>query len=300
MIKYNPKKWFSLIFQFHRSDTFRILLPSMLLIGLYTAAFTYIELEVLGWKDGGTTAVHSLLGIVLGLVLVFRTNSAYDRWWEGRKLWGALINETRNMAMKIQAFLPEDDVHNRQFFSRYITNYVYAMKGHLRGKVNLNELELMEELSLHTLEKAKHIPNIIATTIYTKCNQLYRRQLISGDQFIILDKEVKALTDIVGACERIKNTPIPYSYSLFMKKFIFIYTMTMPLGFITSFEYWTIPVVMFVFYVLVSIELIAEEIEEPFGIDSNDLPMEEMALRIKQNVREIISTSHKSLVTGHS
>lgn len=289
MIKYNPKKWFSLIFQFHRSDTFRILLPSMVLIGIYTTLFTYLALEIIEWKEGGTPAVHSLLGIVLGLVLVFRTNTAYERWWEGRKLWGALINETRNLAMKIHAFIPEEDQNNRLFFQRYITNYVYAMKGHLRGKVNLTEFEFTDELPLPELEKAKHVPNIIASTLYYKCNQLYQHQQISGDQFIILDKEVKALTDIVGACERIKNTPIPYSYSLFMKKFIFIYTMTMPLGFITSFAYWTVPVVMFVFYVLVSIELIAEEVEEPFGVDSNDLPMEEMAMRIKQNVKEILA-----------
>jgi putative membrane protein len=107
--------------------------------------------------------------------------------------------------------------------------------------------------------------------------RLYQQKFISGEQLIILDKEIKSFTDIVGACERIKNTPIPYSYSMFMKKFIFIYTMTMPLGFITTFAYWTIPIVMFVFYILVSIELIAEEIEDPFGVDSNDLPMEEMA-----------------------
>jgi putative membrane protein len=87
MIYYNPKKWFSLIFQFHRSDTFRILLPAMLAVGAYTAGITYLGLEVWQWKSG-TTTVHSLLGIVLGLLLVFRTNTAYERWWEGRKLWG--------------------------------------------------------------------------------------------------------------------------------------------------------------------------------------------------------------------
>src|SRR3712207_5643583 len=93
---------------------------------------------------------------------------------------------------------------------------------------------------------------------------------------------------MVGACERIKNTPIPYSYSIFMKKFIFIFTMTMPLGFITTFAYWDIPVVMFVFYVLVSLELIAEEIEDPFGKDANDLPMDELAARIGQNVPDLL------------
>ncbi len=288
MIKYNPKKWFIPITQFHKSDTLRILLPSMAVIGLYTALVTYIALNVLEIKSGSTTVLHALLGTVLGLVLVFRSNSAYERWWEGRKLWGSLVNESRSIAIKINAFLPDTESKSRVFFAKSIANYVYTLKGHLRGKVNLSEVEATESLSIEDLSQVKHIPNIIANSIYTKVIHLYQQHLISGEQLIILDKEIKSFTDIVGACERIKNTPIPYSYSMFMKKFIFIYTMTMPLGFITTFNYWTIPIVMFVFYVLVSIELIAEEIEDPFGMDSNDLPMEEMSLRIKHNVREIL------------
>lgn len=291
MIRYNSKKWFSLIFQFHKSDTFRILMPTLLLIGLYTALVTYLSLEVLHWENNSTTAVHSLLGIVLGLILVFRTNTAYERWYEGRKLLGTLVNDSRNLALKINAFLPEEDIFGKEFFAKSIANYVYALKGHLRGKVNLSELESTETLSLETLAQAKHVPNIIARSMYTYCNQLYKQQTLTGDQLIILDKEAKTFTDVVGACERIKNTPIPYSYSLFMKKFIFIYIMTMPLGFIATFGYWTIPVVIFVFYVLVSIEIIAEEIEDPFGMDANDLPMDEITLRIKQNVKEILEVS---------
>ncbi len=288
MIKYNPKKWFLPIVQFHKSDTLRILFPSMIVIGIYTAIVTYIALNALDIKAVSTTAVHALLGTVLGLVLVFRSNSAYERWWEGRKLWGALVNESRSIAIKINTFLPDTETKPRIFFAKSIANYVYALKGHLRNKVNLSEIEDTESLTLEDLGQAKHVPNIIANSIYGQIIHLYRQKFISGEQLIILDKEIKSFTDIVGACERIKNTPIPYSYSMFMKKFIFIYTMTMPLGFITTFAYWTIPIVMLVFYILVSIELIAEEIEDPFGMDSNDLPMEEMSLRIKHNVREIL------------
>jgi putative membrane protein len=287
MIYYNPRKWFSLIFQLHRSDTFRILLPSMVLVGLYTALVTYLALEIWGWKSG-TTTVHSLLGVVLGLVLVFRTNTAYERWWEGRKLWGTLVNETRSLAIKLNAFLPESDVATRRFFAHSIANYVQAVKDHLRREVNPNVLEETDGLTRGELRASGHVPNRIAASIYRKCNQLYAAGQFTGDQLIVLDKEIKAFTDVVGACERIKNTPIPYSYSIFMKKFIFIFTMTMPLGFITTFAYWDIPVVMFVFYVLVSLELIAEEIEDPFGKDANDLPMEELSVKIRQNVRELL------------
>ncbi|HCY89477.1 MAG TPA: hypothetical protein DHV17_04380, partial [Chitinophagaceae bacterium] len=95
-------------------------------------------------------------------------------------------------------------------------------------------------------------------------------------------------TDICGACERIKNTPIPYSYSAFIKKFIFIYVLTLPFGFAFNLGYYSIPVTTFIFYVLASLELIAEEIEDPFGQDSNDLPMQRMAEAIGGNIRDIL------------
>ena len=107
--------------------------------------------------------------------------------------------------------------------------------------------------------------------------------------------QVKELTDIVGKCERIKKTPIPYSYSIFLKKFIFIYTLTLPLGLATTFFFWSVPISMFVLYILASLELLAEEIENPFGEDTNDLPVDEICNTIKANVHEIF----KSLGQSH-
>jgi putative membrane protein len=99
---------------------------------------------------------------------------------------------------------------------------------------------------------------------------------------------MKDFIDIMGACERIKYTPIPYSYSMFIKKFIFIYIVTLPFGFVTTFEYITIPTVLLITFVLLSVELIAEEIEDPFGRDINDLPTDDLSTKIKANVREIL------------
>ena len=117
---------------------------------------------------------------------------------------------------------------------------------------------------------------------------LLQQQKISGEQLLFLNDELQSFTDICGACERIKNTPIPFSYSTFIKKFIFIYVVTLPFGYVTNLGYLIIPVVAFVFYVLVSLELIAEEIEDPFGEDDNDLPTDLMAKAIKKNIEEII------------
>jgi len=119
--------------------------------------------------------------------------------------------------------------------------------------------------------------------------RLYRDGAITGDQLIVLNTELVQYLDICGACERIKNTPIPYSYSSFIKKFIVIYVFTLPFGFAFTLGYLATPVVMFIFYVLASLELIAEDIEDPFGTDSNDLPMDRLAENIKKNVEEILT-----------
>jgi putative membrane protein len=132
------------------------------------------------------------------------------------------------------------------------------------------------------------VPSQIAGHLQKRIYQLVRDGHITGDHLIVLNSELTALLDICGACERIRNTPIPYTYSSFIKKFIFIYTLTLPFGYVFSLGYIAVPVVMFVFYVLASLEVIAEEIEEPFGVDTNDLPMERLAETIKKNVHDIL------------
>jgi ion channel-forming bestrophin family protein len=282
---------FTAIFHSYSRFVVKTMLPALIFMGIFTTVVCVVMLYVFGFNSShfqNTTALHSLLGIVLGLFLVFRTNSAYDRWWEGRKLWGAMVNSTRNYALKISAYLEVNDHENRSWFAQMIPNFVIASKEHLRKGVQMSELEIPEEGFPDKLTNAMHKPNIIAGLMYARVNKLYMDKKVSGDQFRVLDKEMKDFIDIIGACERIKGTPIPYSYSMFIKKFIFIYIITLPFGFVTTFEYLTIPTVLLVTFILLSIELIAEEIEDPFGRDINDLPTDELAGKIKDNVREIL------------
>lgn len=285
MIKYNPKNWIGLIFHSYSRQVFRKLIPGLLGIGLLSLFICWIEIDVYDLHLASSTAIHSMLGFVLGLFLVFRTNTAYDRWWEGRKMWGSLVNNTRNLAIKVKAFSTDSDDH--KFFGTMIPNFVIAMKEHLRKGVIDDELLDKEDWYDETFASKAHKPNAIQLKLYQRLNSMLSGGRISGDQFYVMDKELKSFLDIIGACERIKNTPIPYSYSMYMKKFIFIYVTTLPIGFVDTFHYWTVPVVMLVFYILVSVELIAEEIEDPFGKDENDLPTDDLTLKITEDVKEI-------------
>jgi putative membrane protein len=235
-----------------------------------------------------TVAMSSLLGIVLGLFLVFRTNTAYDRWWEGRRLWGMLVNSTRNFALKLNSYISKENHEEREWFAKMIPNFVFVMKEHLRNGVQYDEIDPVDEHFIENLKKYKHKPNRLGGLMYDKVNFLYKKGDFSGDQLINLDKELKDFIDIMGACERIKNTPIPYSYMMYVKKFIVIYIITLPFGFVTTHGYYTVPIVVLITFVLMSVELIAEEIEDPFGRDLNDLPTDELSVKIKDNVSEIL------------
>lgn len=290
MITYNPKDWFLFIFRLHKSDTIRKLFPMIIGMGLYSWLVAYLELEY--WKIGSNSLVknvsllHNLLGFVLSLLLVFRTNTAYDRWWEGRKLWGSVVNNSRNLAIKIKSFITDEE--SIRFFRRIIPLYASLLAKHLRSEKTRLELDEKEHPELKHLDKEKHIPNQVALLMMERISRLYKENKISGDQMIVMNSELQSFTDACGACERIRNTPIPYSYSAFIKKFIFFYIMTLPFGFVFNLGYYVIPFVCFIFYVLASLELIAEEIEDPFGSDSNDLPTSKIAESIKLHVEEIL------------
>lgn len=262
-----------------------------MLTAIFSAGIAYYELEYLNLSQkswvGNITVVHSLLGFALSLLLVFRTNTTYDRWWEARKQWGTLTNISRNFAVKLNAMLDESDKNSRQFFRKIIPMYSHSLFSFLRSDYTTFMLDESEHPELE-LETHKHGPNQIASLLFKKVNTLYKEGKISGEQLIILNNEIQDFTNVCGACERIKNTPIPQSYTSFLKKFIVIYVATLPIGYVFSIGYFVILAVPFIFYVLASLELIAESIEDPFGTDADDLPIEKISENIKKHVQEIL------------
>ena len=287
MVQYNPKDWITFIFRFHKSDTFRQLIPMMLLIGIYSGIICYAETHIFKLGENShvknISVMHTTVGFVLSLLLAYRTNTAYDRWWEGRKMWGSLVNTSRNLAIKLACIL--DQEQDKIYFRKVIPSYASILSKHLANE-EVSKM-LYEGLDLE-IDNTKHKPNQVAKMLFHKVNELYKLGKITGDQLIVINNEIQTFTDVCGACERIKNTPIPYSYSAFIKKFIFFYIMTLPYGFVFSLGYYVIPVVVFIFYVLASLELIAEEIEDPFDGDENDLPTKKIADNIKKHIEEIL------------
>ena len=300
MISYSPKEWFTFLFKIHKYETFRQLLPLMITVSLYSGLIAFLEMHtfispVIKEQTKSISTIFSILGFTLSLMLAFRTNSAYDRWWEGRKLWGDLTNSSRGFAAHINAILEKTDVQNRKIISSHIVCFAYALRFHLKGERTDREIfenELDEHFLLNYRElfsSAQNQPLVIYKSLVEFLHQLNRSGKISIEQIYVVKQELNKFIDVLGACERIQTTPIPFSYAAFLKKFIFFYVMLFPLIYGIHMSYYIIPVTVFILYVLASIELIAEEIEDPFSDSPNDLPTLKFAKGIAMGAKNILS-----------
>ena len=291
MINYNPKNWIDLIFSINHSDTIRTLWKPMIYVGILTAGMVVFEQFFPHKSFAELTKVFQLLGFVLSLLLLFRTNTAYERWWEGRRLWGSIVNDSRNLALKLNGLTLSHA--ERAWFAKFITCFAISTKEHLRNNRLIDfDFEFTDEekaqLGVDQGQNTVHLPLAIMNLIRTKLPKC------SVEERISLEQNLNGLVDSLGGCERIRNTPIPFSYSLFFKKFIFIFVIILPLGFVEQFGYFAILLAVFFFYVLVSVELLAEEIEDPFGLDENDLPLDNICETIQQNCEQILLTTSLS------
>lgn len=293
---YNAKDWLGFIFKIHKSDTVRKLWPSIILMGLLSWLVAYLELDYFDLSQNSalknTSILHTVIGFVLSLLLVFRTNTAYDRWWEGRKMWGKLVNDSRNLSVKLNALLPEDDKVSRIYFANKIKLFAKVLHTHLTSESTKYMLDEEEHPEYEDYLKAQHPPTKIVGKMYVALQKLERERVLTPQDKIILNENLNGLLDVAGACERIKNTPIPIAYAVFIKKFIFVYVLTLPIGYVFTTGYFIVPLVMIIFYVLLSIELIAEEIEDPFNGGTDDLPTAKIAQNIGKYVSNVLKDTN--------
>ena len=272
MITYDPKNWLRILLDFPRSPVFRTLALDVLGAGGYAAVVVWLETDVMRVALPLGPSLLSILGIILGLLLVFRTNTSYDRWWEGRRLWGQLVNSARALAHQLDALLPAD-AHRRAAYAELLVAFPVALAGHLRRSRG---------------ERGPHRPNLVVQQLTRRLmDDLATGRLPEGAR-LPLTALLVALDDITGGCERIRNTPIPFSYSSYVKQFVLLYALVLPFGLVREFGYGTVIASMFTFFATMGLELLATEIEEPFGTDRNDLPLDELAERIGEDVRTLL------------
>ncbi len=268
------KTWFFHIFFFYKENIFRKLFPLMIVLSIYCLSIIYLNQT---WKlvsniiDRGLDQFHVIFSFVLAFFISFRVNTSYNRWWEARILWGSLVNNSRNLAMKVDVFVGLETCPDLE---NIIANYPTILKFHLR-----RDRESIEKLFIsygYSLNKDDNPLVVLNHKLFSIVNQLRRQDKITLEQFLVIDKHVSAFMDITGACERILNTRPPSAFAL-----------AFPFGWVDSFGLISIPMLLVIVYILFGLEVLAEEMEDPFGHDDHDLPLNTMAINISKNIHSI-------------
>ena len=281
MITYDPHHWGSHFFDI-KGSMVREILGRVMACTLWSAVVVAIERYVR--PVGIPTSVHSLVSFALSLLLVFRTNASYDRFWEGRRLWGGIINETRNLARASRVFLKEDRVLFGALI-RWTIAFAYAAMYRLRGEASIGPMAgVLPREEVESALRSPHVPLAVAGRISEVLSDARTRGLISDYVQIMLDQNVQQLIDYLGGCERIRRTPLPFAYMVHLRRALLLYCFTLPFALVRDFGWGTVLVTFMISYIFFGIEEIGVEIEDPFGCDVNDLPLEGMCETIETNL----------------
>jgi ion channel-forming bestrophin family protein len=271
-----------------RGSVIPAVFPRTLLCGLFAVLISAIHIRI----PVNIPALASVVSnVVLGLMLVFRTNTAYERFWEGRKLWGSVTNASRNLARHIWVTIPDRTPQDRQAKRAaldLIVAFAVTMKLHLRREIINEELQpLLSAPQYENLQGMNNPPLEVAFWIQDYLQQQHDSDRLNIHQLISLQQLLNTLVDCLGGCERILKTPIPMAYAIHLKQLLLIYCFTLPFQFVTQLGWWTAAVVMLVSFTLFGIEAIGMEIENPFGRDYNDLPLDTICDAMKRNIDDL-------------
>lgn len=288
MIIRKKEHWFRMLFVWHGSVLPK-LLPRLLALFLLSFVIVYLHGHILSYKVPLNPAPLTLFGFVLALFLGFRNNASYERFWEGRKLWGALLNVTRSLTRQALT-LTNESFSNEEAteFVKMLTACTYALKHQLRGTYPHQDLERrLSEQCLKVVAQEQYKPVIITKLLAERVQKARTENKIDSIQQARFDENIDKITDIIGGCERIISTPIPYSYRVLLHRTVYIYCFLLPFGLVDSLSWLTPFIVVFIAYTFVAFEAIADEIEEPFGTDTNDLALSSMCEMIETTLLEL-------------
>lgn len=289
MIIRKKEHWFKMLFVWNGS-VLPALLPRLILLFLLSITVVYLHGTIFSFKVPLNPAPLTLFGFVLALFLGFRNNVSFDRFWEGRKLWGALLNDTRSLARQATTLI--DEAPNKQStlnFVQLLISFTYALKHQLRDTDALEDLKgRLSDEQFKIIEPARFKPVMLIKLMAEWIREAKANKKIDSIQQIRFDENLDKLAEIVGGCERIKSTPLPYSYRVLLHRTVYLYCLLLPFGLVDSLQWLTPFIVVFIAYTFVAFEAIADEIEQPFGTEANDLALNAMCLTIESTLLELV------------
>lgn len=279
--------WLRMLFVWRGSVLDRIL-PQLAVTTLWAAAVTLTQASFFGLQLNLTVAPFTLLGIALAIFLGFRNSVSYERFWEARKLWGAVLNDARSLTRQVSS-LSGADPAIRQRFAHGVIAFVYALKHQVRGTQAQADLDrLLAPEWRQRVTAARFKPALILLLLGDALGELHKNKQISPLMLPAMDRHLGQLNEALGGCERIAGTPIPFAYSVILHRTVYLYSFLLPLGLVDTIGLLTPLIVAFISYTFFALEALAEEIQDPFGTEPNDLALDAMAVMIETTVREML------------
>ncbi|KTC92948.1 MULTISPECIES: bestrophin family ion channel [Legionella] len=282
---HNLLTWVPHLFLFYREKVFRKLLPISLIITLYAILIAHFFQNATRYNVG---QFHLIFSFILTIIISFRVNTSYARWWEGRTLWGSIVNNCRNLGLKFDAFA---GLKNHPCFFELLKRLPIIIKANLRKNTN----EYMEELHALGIGEigTQHPVIIVVQRMYCIINELRDKKKLRFEQYLALDNHLANIVDLVGGCERIANTNVPPAFAFFVKQALLFYALMFPFGWVDTFGFLIIPMMVMIVYILLGLEILSEELEEPFGKNDNELPLNIISTTISKNIEQIADKGRK-------
>lgn len=274
-----------------RGSVIPAILPRTVLCGLFGIFISTLYSFGLPVSQPSLSSV--IPSIVLGLLLVFRTNTAYERFWEGRKCWGTLVNTVRNLARQIWVSVIDKEPQDRTekiAALKLLVAFAVTTKLHLRQEpINAEVEALVAPMRYQKLQRMNHPPLEIAFWIGDYLQQQANRDRLDSYQLTAINQLLNQMVDALGSCERILKTPMPLAYAIHLKQLLLIYCLLLPFQFVEALGWTTGIIVALISFTLFGIEEIGLEIENPFGHDANDLPLDAICATMLRNIEDLIS-----------
>jgi ion channel-forming bestrophin family protein len=286
MIDYPTRNWLAIAVRLHGTVIPRVAgrtLACMLLaaIGAYLEDAAVANLSI-------PVVVHTIVGVALGLMLVFRTNASYDRYWEGRRLLGGMVNTCRDLSRQTRTLLQSGEA--RQLSGRYIVALYASIRRYLRRERSWPELEaVLSQEELAALASRRAPPLLVAQWLSELLSAEAEAGRLSEQRLTLFDRNLTQMIDLWGGAERIHNTPVPFAYAHHIKVFLALFCFTVPFALLPALGWYSVVGAGVVAFGMFGIDEIGLEIEDPFGYDPNDLPMDAIGELIDADVRQTVA-----------
>ncbi|WP_315053902.1 bestrophin family ion channel [Chryseobacterium indoltheticum] len=286
MIVRQRTHWLKMLFIW-KGSVLKKIIAQLFIITIFSVAVYYFNGKIYDYKVKLNPTVFTLIGLALAIFMGFCNTASYDRFWEGRKLWGLLVIETRSLTRQILSFIPNVDKEEKQEIVKLISAFCWSLNYQLRDKTETKPIQhLLSEEQFRQIQGKKFIPNIILGFISDWLNEQNKKGNIDTIVLTSMNHQLNQFSNISGGCERIYNTPLPFAYSVLLHRTVYLYCFWLPFGLLDSLD-WMMPlIVLLISYTFIALDAIIQEIAEPFGEEENDLALNSICRTIEFSIFE--------------